>query len=70
MAQMLYSCLFPVKRTSIMYAAALSYAQLKSHMKVLESRGLVVKVDDLWVITSKGREFLEAYRIVSQFINQ
>lgn len=53
-----------------MYAAALSYAQLKSHMKVLESRGLVVKVDDLWVITSKGREFLEAYRIVSQFINQ
>lgn len=71
-AQILELCLSPVRKTAIMYGAALSYAQLQMYLKRLQELELIVQVNkegaDYWVITPKGREFLKAYQTVKKII--
>jgi predicted transcriptional regulator len=54
--------LVKVRKTRIMYQANLSYVQLEKYLKVLLDGGLVeCDGDSCYLITQKGREFLEAY---------
>ena len=72
LAKMLETCLFPVKRTTIIYGAALSFAQLKMYMQLLDRTQLIEQVEvegvSHYVATTKGKEFLKAYQTVNQII--
>ena len=71
-SQILELCLSPVKKTAIMYGATLSYAQLQMYLRLLQESGLVGKINedgkDFWLITSKGREYLQAYEAVKKIL--
>lgn len=57
----------PVKKTLIMYKAALSYAQLQKYMQYLQDKGLIVRRDEGdWAITEKGKAYLKVYRTMQQ----
>ena len=50
------------RKTRIMYQANLSYRQLEKYLKILLESGLVEFVDDsFYVITWRGKEFLQRY---------
>jgi len=50
------------KKTRIMYQASLSYRLLEKYLKSLLESGLVQCVDDsFYLITWKGKEFLQSY---------
>lgn len=50
------------KKTRIMYQASLSYRLLEKYLKSLLESGLVECVDDsFYLITWKGKEFLQSY---------
>lgn len=66
---MLESGLSPVEKTAIMYRTALSYAQLKIYINLLEKKAMLKQDEDAnWLTTDKGKEFLKAYQAVSQLI--
>ena len=71
-SQILELCFSPVKKTAIMYGAALSYAQLQMYLRLLQESGLIGKINedgkDFWLITSKGREYLQAYEAVKKIL--
>lgn len=71
-SQILELCLSPVKKTAIMYGASLSYAQLQMYLRLLQESELIGKIDedgkDFWLITSKGREYLQAYEAVKKIL--
>jgi predicted transcriptional regulator len=51
-----------VRKTKIMYQANMSYVQLEKYLKVLLDGGLVeCDGDSCYLITQKGREFLQTY---------
>ena len=50
------------KKTHIMYGANLSYKLLTKYLDEVLSAGLVCEDESCYVITEKGREFLEVYR--------
>ena len=52
------------KKTRIMYQASLSYRLLEKYLKSLLESGLVECVDDsFYLITWKGKEFLQSYDV-------
>ena len=62
-ASILEIVLSPEKQTIIMYKANLSFSQLKSYMRLVQKTGLAERIgeDRLWMITDKGREYLQIY---------
>lgn len=50
--------------TRIMYIASLSYQQLTTIRAQFEARGLAQLVEGRWQITQKGRDVLNAIRIL------
>jgi len=50
------------KKTHIMYGANLSYKLLMRYLGVALQSGLVCDEDSCFVITEKGKEFLEFYK--------
>ena len=50
-----------------MYSALLSFSQLKSYLKYLEDRQLIIRIneDDAWMVTGAGREYLKQYKILA-----
>ena len=59
---MLYAASEKTKKTRIMYQASLSYRLLEKYLKSLLESGLVQCVDDsFYLITWKGKEFLQSY---------
>ena len=52
------------KKTQIMYQANLSYKVLKKYLSEVSEASLVTFKDEkqCYVLTAKGREFLEAYK--------
>ena len=57
--------------TKIMYGAYLSYEQLKEYLAVLVPNGLIVRgpTIELYKITPKGTEFLNAYDGIQDLLN-
>ena len=72
-SQILELCLSQVKKTAIMYGAALSYAQLQFYLRRLQELGLIAEVNkdgaNYWLVTSKGREYLRAYETVKNILS-
>ncbi len=60
-AEILLFCEQPKTKTSIMYNTNLNYAQLKRHMETLTSQRLLAKKTNKYIITEKGREFLDLF---------
>lgn len=59
---MLYAASEKTKKTRIMYQANLSYQLLEKYLKSLLESGLVERVDDsFYLITWRGKEFLQTY---------
>ena len=59
---MLYAASERTKKTRIMYQANLSYHLLEKYLKSLLESGLVERVDDsFYLITWKGKDFLQSY---------
>lgn len=54
--------------TKIMYRANLSYDRLIQYLNELSSKGLITKSNDGYVLTRKGREFLENLLKVREFL--
>ena len=69
-ADMLEGMLAPVTITRIMYKSRLSFSQLKEYREYLLSKGLAKQENELWVITSKGRAFLEAYNNAMKILEE
>ncbi len=68
-ANMLAFASEPVKKTTIMYQACLSYDQLKLYLGLLRKKGLIdITEDGLWVTTGKGRSFIKDYETVAEII--
>src|SRR5579872_6497086 len=57
-------------KTSIMYRAYMSYAQLKEYLKLLESRGMITfeTESQLYHITEKGVRFMNAYDKINELV--
>lgn len=60
-AEILLFCEELKTKTSIMYNTNLNYAQLKAHMDVLTTQGLLIKKTNKYQITDKGYRFLELF---------
>jgi predicted transcriptional regulator len=72
MADVLEICSSANKKTHIMIKANLNYEQITSYLNLLISKGLIEKENDkmvvFYLITKKGREFLECYYNLMCFI--
>ena len=59
-------CLNPAQKTHIMYQVNLSYAQLQKYLKYLAQTNLfritTNEKEELYIVTPKGREFIEEYQ--------
>jgi hypothetical protein len=55
-----------------MYRASLSYTQLKNYENYLQSNKLIEisKADDLWMLTDKGKQYLDACKLVEQIVKR
>ena len=52
----------PTRTTFIVYKVGTSYGRFKQYMRLAQLCGLIGKVPDgRWLITDKGKEYLEAY---------
>ena len=66
-SEIIYSMLRAVKdersmtHTQIMYASRLSYSQLKDYMTLLVGNALIVKLEDRYMITQRGIEYIDAH---------
>lgn len=59
----------PIKITPLMYSAGMNHAQIFFYVRQLIELGLTETVgNDKFVITEKGRIYLENYRIISESI--
>ena len=61
MTDILVLCTRSSKKTRIMYQTNLSYAQLKSYLELLTSRGLLQSNSGEFAATEKGLRFLDAF---------
>jgi predicted transcriptional regulator len=53
-----------------MYRASLSYTQLKYYEDYLEHNALIGTTDDdLWMLTGKGKQYLQACKAADQILN-
>jgi len=59
-AEMLFVCSNSgANKTAIMYRCNLSYAQLQRYLSIICARKLLAEKEGRYVVTVKGREFLE-----------
>jgi predicted transcriptional regulator len=72
MSQMLEAANGGVSKTKIMYAAYLSYAQLKEYLTVLVEGGLIEHhpIEQKYKTTEKGLKFLRTYSQIGQMISR
>ncbi len=61
-----------VNKTGIVYGANLNFNMAERYLPLLINRGLLVKLDgqtgDVYKITERGREVLENYRQIREFV--
>jgi predicted transcriptional regulator len=68
-AEILWTVLEPRGKTTIMHKSMLSYGQVKSYLNVMMERELVQQDSGKWVISEKGKTYLQAYKVVRQLLN-
>ena len=52
-----------------MYRASLSYTQLKYYEEYMQNNALIVAADgDLWALTDKGRQYLQACKHADEIL--
>jgi predicted transcriptional regulator len=68
LANILEAALSPIKKTTILYKANLSYAQLKMYLSFLERRGLIQSRNGWWAATEKGKDFVSSYKMIMKLI--
>lgn len=59
----------PITKTRIMYRACLSYTQVKSYVDVLEKTGLIHPHNGLYMITEKGKNWLDAFHKLNSILS-
>jgi len=59
-----------LSKTKIMYRASLSYTQLKYYESYLRENFLIEIIDDKWVLTEKGKQYLSACKLADQILSQ
>ncbi len=62
-----------IRPTRLLYSSNLSPQMFKDYMKELISKELVVEIEDktgkkAFVLSNKGFEFLEKYRLIEEFV--
>lgn len=67
-ASILEASTSPSKKTLVMFNSRLSYCQLAAYFPSLQEKGLISSDKGLWTITEKGREYIHAYRMISEII--
>lgn len=65
---MLSSAIEPVTKTALMYRAHLSFMQLKEYLAYLAKRQLLEMKGGLWIITERGRIYLDSYEVVGRIV--
>lgn len=60
--EILKAALEGAKKTHIVYRANLNFDVINRYLVLLQDRGLIVKRDNLYVTTEKGKEFQELVR--------
>ena len=65
---MLASATQQVNKTSIMYRANLSYAQLIEHLTYLIEKKMLIKQGGLYFASEKGRAYVDAYQKIQEII--
>jgi predicted transcriptional regulator len=58
----------PLSKTKVMYRASLSYTQLKSYGTYLENNELIDMSTGSWLLTQKGKQYLQAYKLADQIL--
>ena len=53
-----------------MHKSMLSYGQVQSYLNILQDKELVQQESGKWVISEKGKTYLEAYKVVRELLNQ
>lgn len=51
----------PIKKTHILYRANINHQQLTKYLAMLEELGMIVENNNEYVITDKGRMFLDMF---------
>jgi predicted transcriptional regulator len=77
-SEIVYQILFSAKeldgvtKTKIMFAAFLSFAQLKDYLKFLLDSGLLEHIPETntYRTTAKGMQVLEAYGIINELVSE
>ena len=59
-----------VKKTRILYGANLSYSQLEKFLEILTSKELIIKKNDSYITTNKGRVFIRDFEKVQFLIGE
>ena len=60
--EILKAALEGAKKTHIVYRANLNFDVINRYLVLLQDRGMIVKKDNLYVTTEKGKEFQELVR--------
>lgn len=68
-AEILWTVLEPRSKTTIMHKSMLSYGQVVSYLNVMMERELVQQESGKWIISEKGKAYLEAYKIVHRLLD-
>jgi predicted transcriptional regulator len=72
--EILVICSKPAKKTNILYKCNLSFSQLQKYLSYLTARDLVSqfpsKRTNLYIITEKGKAFLEGYEELNRHLEE
>lgn len=68
-AEILWTVLEPRGKTTIMHKSMLSYGQVKSYLDIMQDRALVRQESGKWVISEKGKTYLQAYKVIRQLLD-
>ena len=68
-AEILWTVLEPRSKTTIMHKSMLSYGQVVSYLNVMTERELVRQESGKWIISEKGKAYLQAYKVVRQLLD-
>ncbi|MEO9294163.1 MAG: winged helix-turn-helix domain-containing protein [Nitrososphaera sp.] len=58
----------PVNNTTIIYGVHLSNEQFKLYINFMHERRLVERINNTWLVTDKGRAYIEAYSNLARIL--
>lgn len=69
-AEILWTVLEPRVKTTIMHKSMLSYGQVQSYLNAMRERELVQQESGKWVISEKGKTYLQAYKVIRHLLDK